>query len=110
MQFQNKCYTENNRRMHELQRQVFLLVFVDNVYFLHNSLDILVKSLGKNDLYYLSEEFNDNVFDLLKKKGLFPQDYCDSFEKFEEDLPTEGEFQNTFTNCEIGDKNYEHII
>ena len=47
------------------------LVFIDSVRFLNNSLDSLVKSLEQNEFYHLSQEFNANVLDLLKKKGFF---------------------------------------
>lgn len=37
--------------------------------------DSLVKNLGKNELYHLSQEFKTNVSDLIKKKGFFQYDY-----------------------------------
>ena len=43
-----------------------LLVFIDSVHFLNNSLDNLVKKLGENDFYHLSQEFNTNVLDIIK--------------------------------------------
>ena len=47
------------------------LVFIDSVRFLSHSLEILVKNLGENDFYHLSQEFNANVLDSIKKKGFF---------------------------------------
>ena len=45
------------------------LGFIDIVHFLNNSLDNLVKNLGKNKFNHLSQEFNAKVLDLLKKKS-----------------------------------------
>ena len=47
------------------------LSFIDSFQFLSSSLDSLVKNLGKYDLKYLSQEFDDNVLDLVKQKYLF---------------------------------------
>ena len=57
-----------------------------------------------------SQEFNANVLNLLEKKGFFPCDYWDRFEKFRECLPSKDKFHNTLTNRKITDKNYEHIL
>ena len=36
---------------------------------------------------YLSQEFDNNVLDLVKQKGFYPYDYMNDFEKFKEELP-----------------------
>ena len=43
------------------------LVIIDSVHLLNNSPDNLVKIFGENDFYQLSQEFNANLLDLLKK-------------------------------------------
>ena len=45
------------------------LLFTYSVYLLNNSSDNLVKNLGQNDFYHLSQEFHANVLDLIHKKG-----------------------------------------
>ena len=85
-------------------KQELPLVFVDNIHFWNISSGNLVKNKGKNDFYHLNQEFNAIVLDLLKKKGIFPYDYWDSFEKFK------GKFYNTLTTRAISDKNYEHAL
>ena len=45
------------------------LRFIDSFHFLSSSLDSLVKNLGKDDL---SQEFDNNVLDLVKQKGFYP--------------------------------------
>ena len=46
--------------------------FIDSFQFLSSSLDRLVKILNKNDFKYLSQEFDDNILDLVKKNGFYP--------------------------------------
>ena len=48
------------------------LIFFDSFQFLRFSLDSLVKNLDKNDFKYLSQEFDNNILDLVKQKGLYP--------------------------------------
>ena len=47
------------------------LLLTDSLHFLNNSLDNLVRNLGNKDFYHLSQEFNGDVLDLLKKKEFF---------------------------------------
>ena len=42
------------------------LSFIDSFQFLSSSLDSLVKNLGKDNFKYLSQEFDNNVLDLVK--------------------------------------------
>ena len=44
------------------------LSFIDSFQFLSSSLDCLVKNLNKDDFKYLSQEFDNNVLDLVKQK------------------------------------------
>ena len=53
-------YTINNK-----------LSFIDSFQFLSSSLDSFVKSLCKNDFNYLSQEFDNNVLDLVKNKRFY---------------------------------------
>ena len=46
------------------------------------SLDSLVKVLSKDDFKYLSEEFDNNILDLVKQKIFYPYKYMSDFEKF----------------------------
>ena len=45
------------------------LVFIDSFQILSSSLDSLVKNLSKADFNYLSQEFDNNILDLVKQKG-----------------------------------------
>ena len=42
------------------------LAFIINFHFLRSSLDSLVKNLGKDDFKYISQEFDNEVLDMVK--------------------------------------------
>ena len=60
------------------------IAFMDSMLFLNSSLDKLVKNLSSVDFKYLSEEFSGEKSELVKKKGVYPYEYFNSFKKFEE--------------------------
>ena len=53
------------------------LIFINTLQVLNSSLDSLVKNLGKDDLKYLSQEFKNNVLDVVNKKRWV----CEQFQK-----------------------------
>ena len=58
------------------------LVFVDTMQFMNSSLDALAKNFSNNDFKYLSQEFSDDLPELVKQKGVFSYEYMNSFKKF----------------------------
>ena len=50
---------------------------------MNSSLDKLVKKF--NDFVYLSKEFKEEKLKLVKKKGVYPYEYMNSFKRFKED-------------------------
>ena len=58
------------------------LSFIDIFQFLSFSFDSLVKNLGKDDLKYLSQEFNNNLLRFVKQKGFYPYEYMTDCKKF----------------------------
>ena len=69
------------------------IVFIDSILFMTSNLDKLVKSLGSEDFKYLSEEFSGEKLELVKKKGVYPYEYFNSFGKFKEsNLPNINKF------------------
>ena len=49
--------------------------FIDSFQFLSSLLDSLVKSSCKDDFKYLSQEFKNNVLDLVKLKRFYSHEY-----------------------------------
>ena len=62
------------------------LSFIHSFKFLSSSLDSLVKNLAKDDFKYLSQEFDNNVLDLVKQEGFSSLEYMSDFEKFKGQL------------------------
>ena len=74
------------------------------MHFMNSSLDTLVKNLSDKDFRYLIEEFGSEYFELLKQKGVYPYEYKNSFERFnEEKLPTRKYFYSSIKDGKIGD-------
>ena len=52
--------------------------------FMSFSLDKLVKNLTDEDFKYLAEDFGSKNLGILKRKGAYPYEYINSFERFKE--------------------------
>ena len=85
------------------------LTFIDSFQFMGSSLDKLVSNLRKEDLKYTSTAFYGYKLDLMSKKGVYPYDFMDSMEKFEnKELPKTEEFYSTLNEEHISEKDYNH--
>ena len=84
------------------------LTFIDSFQFMSSSLDKLVSNLPKESLKYTSKRFKGKKLDLMAQKGVYPYDYMDSFDKFDEKLPTKEDFYSILNDEHISDKDYEH--
>ena len=84
------------------------LNFIDSFQFMSSSLDKLVSNLPRESLKYTSQKFKGKELDLMARKGVYPYDYMDSFNKFNETLPTKEDFYSIMNNENISDKDYQH--
>ena len=88
------------------------LKFIDSFQFMSSSLDQLVSNLPKDSFNYTDLEFKDlepYQLELLKKKGVYPYSYMDSFKRFEEtELPSIDQFYNDLNNTAISESDYQH--
>ena len=84
------------------------LTFLDSFQFMSSSLEKLVGNLPKESLKYTSKMFKGKKFDLMVRKGVYPYDYMDSFDKFNSPLPKKEEFYSILNNEHISDENYKH--
>ena len=55
------------------------LRFMDSFQLVSVSLDSIVENLNKDDLIYLSQEFDNNVLDILMQNVFYPHDYMSDF-------------------------------
>ena len=89
------------------------LKFLDSFQFMSQSLDSLSNNLTKDSFIYTDLEFKDlepYQLKLLKKKGVYPYSYMDSFSKFEEtELPSIDKFFNDLNNTAISESDYQHV-
>ena len=66
------------------------LTFIDSFQFMSSGLDKLVSNLPKDDLIYTSKTFNGKRLNLMSQKDVYPYDFMDSFEEFNQmELPNE---------------------
>ena len=85
------------------------LKFIDSFQFMRSSLETLLKNVPLSDLKYTSQEFQDEKLELMKRKGVYPYDYINSFDKFDDrNLPPKKGFYSLLTDEYINDENYKH--
>ena len=75
----------------------------------HRDCNINLKFLS-DDFKYLSQEIDNSVLNLIKQKGVNPNEYMRYFEKFKEGLPTKENFYSSFTGLKITTKECEHVL
>ena len=69
------------------------LKFIDSFQFTPKGLDVLAKTLADDEFRYLKESCTSNHFGLIRRKGVYPYDYMDSFDRFDETkLPSHDAF------------------
>ena len=85
------------------------LVFIDSFQFMSSSLSNLVKNLPAEAFRYTGQVFQNEQLSLMTKKGVYPYDYMNSFDKFEESrLPNKEDFFSIMNNEHITDEDYQH--
>ena len=84
------------------------LTFIDSFQFMSSSLEKLVSNLSKESLKYTSKSFKGEKLDLMVRKGVYPYDYMDSFEKFNHKLPSKEDFYSILNDQHISNEDYEH--
>ena len=86
------------------------LAFIDSFAFLGTSLNKLAKNLEDDEYIYTKKYYSDPVqFNLMKRKGVYPYDYMDSFSKFNDtELPSIENFYSQLTDSDISEDDYRH--
>jgi len=87
------------------------LQFIDTFQFMSQSLDKVSSNLPKDKFIYTDSEADctkENL-ELLKKKGVYPYSYMDSFVRFKEtELPARKKIYNKLNNTDITEEEYQH--
>ena len=86
------------------------LRFIDSIKFMSSSLDSLVNNLarGGHEFWGL-ESYNDHQCELLIRKGIYPYEYMDSWDRFKETSPPSIErFYSNLNMSGVRDGDYEH--
>ena len=83
--------------------------FIDSFKFMATSLDNLVKNLPKDSFNNLSEFYEGEHLDLIKRKGVFPYDWFDNFGKLSStSLPPKEAFHSILNDSDISIEDYMH--
>jgi hypothetical protein len=91
-------------KVHFLQNSI--LRFIDSYQFLSAGLDNFLQNMAKELFCHSRKHLGDN--DLLLAKGIFPYEWCDCFEKFNEtELPSMDAFYNELDKEGVSDEQYD---
>ena len=83
--------------------------FIDSFKFMASSLDRLVANLDESALQCVQRFFSGEKLDLVRRKVLYPYDYMDSLNKFQDtELPPKELFYSELNHFHISDEDYEH--
>jgi len=89
-------------------------MFIDSLQFLNSSLSKLVENLiipgeERKKFDILHQVFDETSVELLLRKGVYPYDYMDSWNRFSEvKLPPKTSFYNTLREEAISEEDYKH--
>ena len=86
------------------------LRFIDSFKFMSSSLDSLTKNLvsGGKKLFPF-EDYSELQYDLLTRKGVYPYEYINSWDRFEEThLPPISAFYSNLNMSSISEEDYQH--
>ena len=83
--------------------------FIDSFKFMAASLDSLVKNLPKDSFKNLTEFYEGDELNLLLRKGVFPYDWFDSFDRLSStSLPPKEAFHSVLNDSGISEEDYLH--
>lgn len=91
------------------KRQKIKLRFIDSLKFINTSLASSVENLQRSDFIETMKSFQPNDLDLITRKGVYPYEYMNSFEKFNDtELPPIDAFYSSLSDECISLSNYKH--
>ena len=102
----NSCIDKNG----EEKDKLIELRFIDSFKFMSSSLDSLTKNLvSRGKKLFGFEDYSELQYGLLTRKGLYPYEYVNSWDRFEEtQLPPISAFYSNPNTSSISDNDYQH--
>ncbi|XP_065654946.1 uncharacterized protein LOC136081548 [Hydra vulgaris] len=86
-----------------------VLRFLNSYRFMSDSLNALSKNLAKDQCKNTRKLYSNKKLDLLLRKGVYPYDWVDSINRFNEtQLPPKDSFFSKLTDEDISDNDYSH--
>ena len=75
-----------------------------------SSLDSLVNNLARgNNKFFGFKDYSDPQYELLIRKGIYPYEYMDNWDKFEETtLPPKSSFYSKLNMSRVSNQDYKH--
>ena len=94
----------------EEHRKEINLRFIDSFKFMSSSLDSPVNYLARgNNEFFGFEDYNKSQYKLLIRKGIYPYEYMDDWDKFKETvLPPKEALHSKLAMAGVSEKDYEH--
>ena len=94
----------------EKDKLIIELRFIDSFKFMSSSLDSLTKNLvGSGKRLFGFEDYSELQYDLLTRKGVYPYEYVNSWDRFNEtQLPPIDAFYSNLNMSSISEKDYQH--
>ena len=103
------CLPRNSNKFISIQIGPF--IFKDSYKFLNKSLDYLTSTISDEDRISLKQEFGEENYMLLTKKGIYCYDYFNEKQEYNEtELPKKEKFFNKLNNKNISNEDYKHAL
>jgi len=104
-----KIYCIPNNMEKYMMFSVGQLQFIDSLQFMNSSLDKLSANLQIENLAITRRGLTDKELALLRRKGVYPYEYVDNIERFDEtQLPPIEAFYSNLSREHISDEDYQH--
>ena len=86
------------------------LQFINSLQFMSESLENLSSKLSPQDLVIIRKGLTDAEVELLQRKGVYPYEYIDSFERFnEKHIPPKEKFYSKLPRSGIKGDEYDYV-
>ena len=100
-----------DKKTGEVKDKNFKIRFIDSFKFMSTSLEALVNNLPEESFYALKKEYGEDKLKILKRKGVYPYEYMNSEERFNETkLPPKKAFYSRLSGEGITDEDYKHAL